>query len=588
MTRSILVIETYIKATQSTIGSSDDNAGLTLMSTDIERIHLGLIPLHDIWAAVIQVALSGYMLHSQLGVVFVAPMAVVAFCVAGLMLVMNFAGDSQRAWMNGVQKRVGLTATVIGSMKNIKMSGLADPVTAFVQKLRVDELAAGAKFRKIYIIAALLGFIPLLLSPPLTLAFAQRELNATRMFTSLAYLLLLTSPLSDIFQMIPQLMSAMACLGRIQAFIKCETRSDYREFLTDAALTDETPVDSTVSSRSSLDSQDAIVITNGSFGWNEDNFALQNVNVQIPKASLTIIVGAIGSGKSTLSKALLGEIPYKKGSVSLNARSPHVGFCDQTSFLSNGTIRDNIISFSPFDPKRYSEVVKATVLGYDFATLERGDQTYIGSDGITLSGGQKQRVSLARALYLQTDLLIMDDVFSGLDADTEEHVFRRVFGAGGLLRQRGTTAVLCTHSVRHLPAADHIIALGGGTIAEQGHFSELVAGSGYVRSIGLRSPSDGDITPERSSHRHTPQEIEFEVAAIPAQIASSVTPDEDDSRQNGDRTVYRHYSKSVGPIFVILSLFFAALWGFFTNFPTICKSSRQHSSEPETESKHSC
>ncbi|RGP81066.1 ABC multidrug [Fusarium longipes] len=571
MTRSILVIETYIKATESRIGLSDDNAGLTLMSTDIERIHLGLIPLHDIWAAVIQVALAGYMLHSQLGVVFVAPMAVVAFCVAGLMLVMNFAGDSQRAWMNGVQKRVGLTATIIGSMKNIKMSGLASPVTAFVQKLRVDELAAGAKFRKIYIIAALLGFIPLLLSPPLTLAFAQRDLNATRMFTSLAYLLLLTSPLSDIFQMVPQLMSAVACLGRIQSFIEGEARSDYREFLTDNALSNDTPIASTVSSCSTDGLQDSIVISDGSFGWNEDSFALENVNVRIPKASLTMVVGPVGSGKSTLSKSLLGEIPYKKGSVVLSTRFPHIGFCDQTAFLSNGTIRDNIVGFSPFDSKRYSEVVHAAVLSQDLATLEQGDQTYIGSDGITLSGGQKQRVSLARALYLQTDLLIMDDIFSGLDADTEEHVFRRVFGADGLLRQRSATVVLCTHSIRHLPAADHIIALGAGTVAEQGSFAELVARSGYVQSIGLKSSSDSDVTSDRSSPKQAPQETEFNVAAAStsAQTASSATSHEDHSRQNGDRTVYRHYGKSVGSIFVVLSFFFAALWGFFTNFPTI-------------------
>lgn len=569
MTRSILVIETYIKATQSRIGVSDDNAGLTLMSTDIERIHMGLLPLHDIWAAIIQVALAGYMLHSQLGIVFVAPMAVVGVCVACLMLVMNFAGDSQRAWMNGVQKRVGLTATVISSMKNIKMSGLAGPVTAFVQKLRVDELAAGAKFRKIYIIAALLGFIPLLLSPPLTLAFAQKELDATRMFTSLAYLLLLTSPLSDIFQMVPQLMSAVACLGRIQSFLECETRSDYRRFLTDAALEEASTNSTTPTSNEHV--QNAITVTDGSFGWKENDFALEDVNLNIAKSSLTIVVGSVGAGKSTLSKALLGEIPYRKGSVSLGTRSPHVGFCDQTAFLSNGTIRDNIIGFSPFDPERYSAVINATVLGYDLATLEQGDQTCIGSDGITLSGGQKQRVSLARALYLQADLLILDDVFSGLDADTEEQVFRRVFGADGLLRQRGTTVVLCTHSVRHLPAADHIVALGDRTVIEQGSFNELMERPGYVHSIGLKSSSDSDITSERSASEDRSETAKFEVGIAPAQSALSVTDDEDGSRQHGDRSVYGHYTKSVGPIFVILSLFFASLWGFFTNFPTICE-----------------
>ncbi|KAF4440439.1 putative ABC multidrug transporter [Fusarium austroafricanum] len=567
--KSILVIETYIKSTQSRIRVNDDNAGLTLMSTDIERIHMGLMALHEIWACVIQAALAGYMLHTQLGVVFVAPMGVVFVCVALLMLVMNFTGDSQRAWMAGVQKRVGLTAMVISSMKNIKMSGLAAPVTAFVRKLRVEELAAGAKFRKIYIIAALLGFIPLILSPPLTLAFAQRELNSTRMFTSLAYLLLLTSPLSDIFQFAPQLMSAIACLGRIQSFLECETRSDYRRFLTDSALSEESEAASTISTNLSHDLKDAVIVEDGSFGWKENNFALEQVSLRIPKSSLVLVVGAVGSGKSTLSKALLGEIPFKKGTVSLSTRSPHVGFCDQTPFLSNGTIRDNIVGFSPFDPQRYLEVINAVVLAYDFAVLKQGDQTCIGSDGITLSGGQKQRVSLARALYLQSDLLILDDVFSGLDANTEEQVFRRVFGPDGLLRQRRTTVVLCTHSVKHLPAADHIIALRDGTIAEQGTFTELMARPGYVYSIGLESSSDNSSVSTTGSLKEDAQEPKFEVNMNPPPSATTEASDDDGSRQNGDRTVYKHYAKSVGPLIVVLTLLFATFWGFLTNFPTI-------------------
>lgn len=101
---------------------------------------------------------------------------------------------------------------------------------------------------------------------------------------------------------------------------------------------------------------------------------------------------------------------------------------------------------------------------FDFGTLPQGDETNVGSDGISLSGGQKQRISLARALYLQTHFLVLDDVFSGLDADTEEQVFRKVFGPAGLLRRRQTTVLLYTHSVRHLQAADYIIALGDGSV----------------------------------------------------------------------------------------------------------------------------
>lgn len=128
-------------------------------------------------------------------------------------------------------------------------------------------------------------------------------------------------------------------------------------------------------------------------------------------------------------------------------------------------------------------------------------RTQIGTDGITLSGGQKQRVCLARALYHGTDIVICDDVLRGLDADTEDQVFRKVFSANGILRCRKATVVLSTHSVRYLPFADHIIALNeNGTISEQGTFHELVANQGYVYGLNVedksrRKSDDGENTP---------------------------------------------------------------------------------------------
>ncbi|KAM5484573.1 hypothetical protein MaudMau93_005792 [Microsporum audouinii] len=572
MARSILVTETFIKATKARIGTGDDSAALTLMSTDIERINFGFRSLHDIWASIIQAALASWMLYAQLGVVFVAPIGVVIFCFTGLMILMKFTGDSQRAWMAGVQKRVGLTATIIANIKNLKISGLATSVSDFVQNLRVEELGAGSRFRKISIVAALLGFTPLLVSPPLTFALAQRKLDAAKIFTSLSWLLLLTTPLSQIFESIPQLISGLACLGRIQAFLECETRHDFREVLDAMSQNSEkVQLGTVVSSNPEPDGEQhpLVIIRNGNFGWEADKFALHDINIRVPRFSLTIVVGPVGSGKSTLCKALLGEIPFSNGSVVLSSRFPHVGFCDQTAFLSNGSIRDNIVGFSPFNNERYAEVIEATALDFDLKTLPQGDRTNIGSDGITLSGGQKQRVSLARALYLQSDLLVLDDIFSGLDADTEKRVFQQVFGPDGLLRRRRSTVVLCTHSIRHLPAADYILALGNGTVIEQGSFDRLMACQGYVQRLGLKGSSDSDISSEKIISKKDVREAKPEPLHTTTTNTSSPPPDTDETRKIGDATVYRHYFKSMGIFLALCSLFFATLWGFFTNFPTI-------------------
>ncbi|KAJ5962864.1 hypothetical protein N7501_007805 [Penicillium viridicatum] len=570
MSKSILATEIFIKATEARIGTSDDSAAVTLMSTDMERIDTGLRNLHETWASIVQAGLAGWMLYTRIGVPFVVPVGVVILCFIGLGIVINFTGDSQRSWMAGVQKRVGLTATVISSMKNLKISGLSITIGDVVQNLRVQELAAGSRFRKILIVAALLGFIPLLISPPLTFAFTQRTFDASTMFTSLSFLTLLTNPLSQVFQTIPQLVSGLACLGRIQAFLECETRHDFRQVLDDISRNTEKPRgDTETSSSSELDPPHPLVIKGGNFGWEADKFVLRDVSTRVPKSSLTIVVGPVGSGKTTLCKALLGEIPFSEGSVVLGTRFPHVGFCDQTAFLSNGSIKDNIVGFSPHNNERYAEVIKATSLDFDLATLPQGDKTNVGSDGIVLSGGQKQRVSLARALYLHSDLLVLDDIFSGLDADTEEKVFHQVFSPDGLLKQRGSTVVLCTHSIRHLRAADHIIALGNGTIIEQGSFDKLMASQGYVQHLGLKGSSDNAASAEKTTSNKMPQESKPEMLHTTMTNTSSTAPDADASRQIGDKTVYKHYFKSMGWILAGCSLIFGVLFGFFTNFPTV-------------------
>lgn len=158
--RSILVTKIFIKATKAQISLGDDSAALTLMSTNMERIRVGFRSLHKTWAASIQATLASWMLYNRLGVVFIVTIGILIVCFAFLAILMNWTGDAQKAWMSGVQKRVGLTATVISSMKNLRISGLTVHVGDFVQKLRVDELARGVRWRKIFITEAMLGYFP--------------------------------------------------------------------------------------------------------------------------------------------------------------------------------------------------------------------------------------------------------------------------------------------------------------------------------------------------------------------------------------------------------------------------------------------
>jgi ATP-binding cassette, subfamily C (CFTR/MRP), member 1 len=146
---------------------------------------------------------------------------------------------------------------------------------------------------------------------------------------------------------------------------------------------------------------DAITIRDGNFGWKsgEDEAPLlKNVNLTVPASKLTVIIGPVGSGKSTLLKAVLGETPVSEGSILLSTRE--MSFCDQTPWLTNQTLQANITAFSKYDASWYSSVIRACALDQDLAQLPEGDQSMVGSKGITLSGGQKQRV-VSRHRYTQ-------------------------------------------------------------------------------------------------------------------------------------------------------------------------------------------
>jgi ATP-binding cassette, subfamily C (CFTR/MRP), member 1 len=136
---------------------------------------------------------------------------------------------------------------------------------------------------------------------------------------------------------------------------------------------------------------EAIIITNGEFGWdNEKEPLLHGINIKVPRTKLTMIVGPVGSGKSTLLKGMLGELPLTSGTVELS--SLRVAFCDQTPWHMNGTIRESIVGASKFDERWYKSVIRGCALDEDLRQVANGDQTKIGSKGISLSGGQSQRI----------------------------------------------------------------------------------------------------------------------------------------------------------------------------------------------------
>ncbi|KAG9229339.1 P-loop containing nucleoside triphosphate hydrolase protein [Amylocarpus encephaloides] len=565
MSRGSLAGAIYTKTTQLDLAAADDAAAVTLMSTDLERIQLGFLNLHEFWANSIEVGLASWLLERQLGSAFAAPLLVVLCCISCATFTSKFTRRRQKAWMDRIQTRVGLTGNVISNMKHLKISGLAVPVEELIQNMRIGELEAAARFRTVYVLVITFGFIPMALSPVMTFTVTSKNLDSSTIFTSLSYLILLADPLTYIFQNIPYLLAAFTCLERIQDFLESNPRLDVR---TSNAGTTEMELAKNDQKDQEGNPGFLVRIRNGNFGWEEDKSILKNINLEIPMSCLTVVVGPVASGKSTLCKVLLGEISSPQAQVIMGSGSAFdkVGYCAQTPYLSNSSIRESIVGLSKFDQVRYDEVIVATMLSQDISLLPAGSETKIGSGGLALSGGQKQRVSLARALYLETDTFIFDDILSGLDSDTEKQIFHRVFGPEGILRRRNATIVLCTHSIHNLPTADFIIALSqDGKIAEQGGFQTLIHNGKYVSSLAVR-PIEMSETLKCLSPKEPESSRSQTVNAAPLVSFDYI---DDRVRMTGDSTVHKHYLASLGTTSIVAFMIFGLGWGFFYNWGNV-------------------
>ena len=198
----------------------------------------------------------------------------------------------------------------------------------------------------------------------------------------------------------------------------------------------------------------------------QDEFILQDIEFSIASQSLTVITGPVGSGKSTLLSAIAGEISDVSGTVTFPGT---VVYVPQTPWIFSGTIRENIVFGGPYDESKYNNVIKACALKEDIQRFPESDQTVVGERGEVLSGGQKARVSLARAVYADADLYLLDDPLSAVDLKVGQHIFKTCIN--GLLVNK--MRVLTSHKEQDMKEADQVIVLYKGRVLEMGSFTEL-------------------------------------------------------------------------------------------------------------------
>ncbi|XP_060888303.1 ATP-binding cassette sub-family C member 4-like [Labrus mixtus] len=213
--------------------------------------------------------------------------------------------------------------------------------------------------------------------------------------------------------------------------------------------------------------------------------SLQNVSVTVKSHQLLTVIGPVGAGKSSLLSAILGELPHDTGALKVRGR---LTYAAQQPWVFPGTIRSNILFGEEFNLKKYEKVIRACALKKDLELLPHGDLALIGDRGATLSGGQKARVNLARAVYQDADIYLLDDPLSAVDAEVGKHLFELCIC--GLLKNK--IRILVTHQLQHLRAGDQVLVLKEGHIMAQGTYSDL-QGSGldFVSLVKSVEEQDG-------------------------------------------------------------------------------------------------
>ncbi|GAB1216265.1 hypothetical protein ATERTT37_005475 [Aspergillus terreus] len=478
MIRGSLVSIIYRKTLRLHLNEAKSSAALTLASSDVDRIGLTVESGHEIWASSIETILALVLLQRQLSWASIAPVLLALLATAANTRIAKHVPRRQREWGAAIQKRVTLTSAVLRNMKSVKMMGLQETIARTVQGARVYELDLSKRYRRFFAYMAIISQI----------------------FASLSLTQLLATPLQKVLSSIPSFAGTLGSFTRIEAYLRLDDRADGRN--TGLESCRESLMESLISEnlfelenlgatgRRTALSKHAVSVQGADISYSAPSQpVLHKQNFEIRKGLLNVVFGPVGCGKTTLLNALLGEITISSGKVTVDGSA--IAYCQQTPWLINASVKENILNQSPYDKNWYNRVVWSCRLEEDIEHLPDGDDTTVGSRGTSLSGGQKQRLALARAVYARAPLVVLDDTLSALDARTERLVFHRLLSKQGLFQHLGATVILVTHSVQHLRSADIIILLDSkGRIEQRGSFKELSDIEGPVKRLLADCPPD--------------------------------------------------------------------------------------------------
>jgi ATP-binding cassette subfamily C (CFTR/MRP) protein 1 len=462
---------------------------VNLMGTDSYRIDLAAGYFHIIWTAPIQIILTLILLLVNLGVSALAGFGILVLVSPALAYVVKILAARRRVMNVVTDKRITLTQEIFSAVRFVKYFGWEESFLSRLSALRDQEIRSvqfllgirsgvNAVGLSLPVFASMLAFV--------TYSLTHTNLDPANVFSSLALFNALRMPLNMLPTITAFTIDAWVSLQRLQDYFLAEEINDRIEhddkmeagiLVQDGNFTWEQTLPETEKKGKASRKQRKLDAAAEKAGTETprptgsstptEPFHLTDINLAVSRHELLAVVGSVGSGKTSLLSAMVGDMRRTSGRVATAAK---IAYCPQYAWIQNTTLRENIVFGREFNPEWYEAVIDACALQRDIDMLPDGDKTEIGERGITVSGGQKQRINIARAIYFNADIVLMDDPLSAVDAHVGKQLFDKAIC--GLLKDK--CRVLATHQLHVLEKVDRVVWMEEGRIQAVGTFDELM------------------------------------------------------------------------------------------------------------------
>lgn len=488
-----IIYRKALRLSRTSLQSTTSGKILNLLTNDVGKIDNAMLGLHQIWLGPLETIVVIVLVYQQIGL-----SALSGILILGLLSPAQYYMGRKMTELRGLTAklsdvRIRLMNEIIQGVQVIKMYAWERPFEDLVKNARKEEVGMiqrsnyirGTNLSCMMFVSRIAIFTSLVIY-----ALLGQVVTAEKAFVITAYYNILRQVMTVQFPRgIEQLGETAASLKRIEDYMLLDERKpNSKTNLNNKETRDPTEVTPLLSRNiREFDLKPILALSRVTAKWTKEDSkpTLDGITLTIRPGEQVALIGKVGSGKSSILQAILGELPITSGRIETNNAT--ISYASQEPWLFNGTIQENILFGRCMDLERYNKVVTACALQDDFNLLRNGDQTLVGDRGQSLSGGQKARIGLARAVYREANIYLLDDPLSAVDLQVGRHLIDNCINK--LLREQ--IVLLVTHQLQFLSGIDRIVAVDDGKINFIGEFAELEELHPEFKELNKR-PVEGD------------------------------------------------------------------------------------------------